>query len=147
MKTKLNLNGKTVTISSDDLGLQERLARYALELAAGVRPDAGADEAVEPAWNIKRFVSRSRKHASQYDLLKALVKKGAVAHKEMVKIIVSEKGGKGLAGCRGSMSKNARASGLPENWWERAWDYEKGDYVITLNNEVRAALKTELERK
>lgn len=140
MKTKLNLNGKTVTITSDDPALQERLARYALELAAG-----GQEEGAGTGWNIKRFVSRSRKHASQYDLLKALVKKGALTHKEMVKIILSEKGGKGLAGCRGSMSKNARSSGLPENWWERAWDYEKHDYVITLRKDVRAELKTELE--
>jgi hypothetical protein len=147
MSTKLNLNGKMVTITSDDLALQERLARYALELAAGLQAAGGRGEVAHTVGNIKRFVSRSRKHTSQYDLLKALVKKGALAHKEMVKIIVSDKGGKGLAGCRGSMSKNARASHLPENWWERAWDYEKRDYVITLREDVRAELKAELERE
>ncbi|MDD2806489.1 MAG: hypothetical protein PHV33_13135 [Elusimicrobiales bacterium] len=140
MSTTLKINGKTVTVDSDDRGLEERLARYAIEMVAG---QPGAESGA--GWNLARFIRRSGRHDSQKALLRELVEKGTMTRSEMV-TAAGKTSGRELAGCRGSMSKNAIASKLPTDWWKDSWDHKRNDFVTVLREDVRAALKAALEQ-
>ena len=140
MSTTLKINGKTVTVESDDRGLEERLARYALDMVAG-QPG----EETGAGWNLARFIRRSSRHDSQKALLLQLVEKGVMTRSEMV-TAAGKTSGRELAGCRGSMSKNAKASNLPDGWWKDAWDQKRNDYITVLREDVRAGLRAALEK-
>ncbi len=141
MGTTLTINGTVITIESKTPELEERLAKYAMELEVRGRGPA----VVSADW--KGFIRRSRQHQSQIGLIKALVasETGQLARSEMVKA-AGKKSGRELAGCRGSMSKNAIAFNLPSDWWKTSWDSKKNEYAAILRADVREALKAELQK-
>lgn len=141
MRTTVKINDTVITLESDSPEIVERLAKYAIELEARGRGPA----ADSTAWKLSSFVRRSLRHPSQIGLLRALVasENGQLARSEMVKA-AGKKNGRELAGCRGSMSKNAIAANLPSDWWKTSWDRKKNEYAAILRADVHKALKAEL---
>lgn len=137
VKTKIG----TVEVKSDQPGLEERLAKYALELSARETEQAAADG----AWQIPEFVQRCLRQPSQKKLIRFLVEKGRVTRQEMIKA-AGKASGSELAGCRGSVSKNAKNCKLPSNWWQDSRDERTQEHVTELRADIREALKKELAR-
>jgi hypothetical protein len=73
-----------------------------------------------------------RYESSQLAVLKCLLKNGGKATKDqLIAALGTGKNGTNLAGCRGSMSKNARACGFPRDWWtDRVVSRDKDDKEI-----------------
>lgn len=135
MSTTVKVGKSETTIKSDDIALEERLARYAIELTAGRQLLVGGAD-----WQLPKFITRCGRHQSQIGLLRQLVEKGRMTRSEMVKA-AGKSSGRELAGCRGSMSKNALASKLPSDWWKDSWDQKSGERITELRSDVREDLK------
>jgi hypothetical protein len=140
MSTTVRADGKVVvTVDSDDRAMEERLARYAMELIATRTPSGNSE------WQVQKFIERCGRHESQAGLIRELVEKGKMSRSEMIKAAKKE-GGSGLAGCRGSISKNAGACNLPTDWWKDTSGLTPDQHFTELRPDVREALRAEIAR-
>lgn len=136
MSTTIKTNNNETFIKSDIPGLEERLARYALEIINV----GNSTIATKTDWDLSRFIRCSTRYESHVGILRQLIEKGSMTRSEMVSAAGKESG-RELAGCRGSMSKNAKASKMPIDWWKDSWDQKKKEYVTELRHDVREAFK------
>lgn len=141
--TRLRFNNDLVEIESDDPAMHREFLRlFAARTPHGKSITNSSESKMRE--NVREFVRLCRRHKTQYGVLQALVRTGSATRDEMIKAGDMNANGKhgplSLAGCRGSMSKNAIRLNLGKDWWTDSTTPD-GKHVTTLDSHVYEQLK------
>jgi hypothetical protein len=130
LSTKIEFKSGFVVIDSSDKETELKLGEAVLKAVV-------PQKKVYAGWDISKFLERTKRHETQYGILRLLIEAGTVNRKQMI-VAGGFDGPANLAGCRGSMTQNAIACGLPKAWWTD--EYKDGTVLTTIKEEIREAI-------